>query len=256
MATTPVDSGGTQSAPSPMVAVPGAREAPVILGTGIGMSMPKMECKINLRSGNQDAWRRWTVNRNDVITAHGLDALMDNQLMPTVDVIGERFPNLSSAERQEALVASTKQYLSENTQLYFLMKDSVDISGAYEQLDTDYINKSFVGAAGSRSLRDGLGFLNWVESFFDITKDDAQILLKRQFSSKMKVNPTGVSIAVLEVCYARLTYKSGGHGSQPLVRGFETTVSDLYETYAWCHRAPGWRPHSRGLRGHTECAFS
>jgi len=34
-----------------------------------------------LRSGNQDAWRRWTVNRNDVITAHGLDALMDNQLM-------------------------------------------------------------------------------------------------------------------------------------------------------------------------------
>ncbi len=25
-----------------MVAVPGAREAPVILGTGIGMSMPKM----------------------------------------------------------------------------------------------------------------------------------------------------------------------------------------------------------------------
>ena len=178
----------------------------MILGTGIGMAMPKMECKINLRSGNQDAWRRWTVNRNDVITAHGLDALMDNQLMPTVDVIGERFPNLSSAERQETLVASTKQYLSENTQLYFLMKDSVDISGAYEQLDTDYINKSFVGAAGSRSLRDGLGFLNWVESFFDITKDDAQILLKRQFSAKMKINPTGVSIAVLEktwLCLSR-----------------------------------------------------
>ena len=83
MATTPVDSGGIQSTPSPMVAVPGAKEAPVILGTGIGMAMPKMECKINLRGGNQDAWRRWLVNRNDVITAHGLDALMDNQLMPT-----------------------------------------------------------------------------------------------------------------------------------------------------------------------------
>ena len=66
----------------------------MILGTGIGMSMPKMECKINLRGGNQDAWRRWLVNRNDVITAHGLDALMDNQLMPTLEVIGERFPNL------------------------------------------------------------------------------------------------------------------------------------------------------------------
>jgi len=84
-----------------------------------------------LRSGNQDAWRRWTVNRNDVITAHGLDALMDNQLMPTLEVIGERFPKLSSSERQEALVSSSKQYLSENTKLYFLVKDSVDISGAY-----------------------------------------------------------------------------------------------------------------------------
>ena len=139
------------------------------------MAMPKMECKINLRSGNQDAWRRWTVNRNDVITAHGLDALMDNQLMPTVEVIGERFPKLSSAERQEAFVSACKQYLSENTKLYFLVKDSVDISGAYEQLDTDYINKSFVGAAGSRSLRDGLGFLNWVESFFDIAVAQAAL---------------------------------------------------------------------------------
>ena len=107
----------------------------MILGTGIGMTMPKMECKISLRSGNQDAWRRWVVNRNDVITAHGLDALMDNQLMPTLELIGERFPKLSSAERQEMLVSSSKQYLSENTKLYFLMKGSVDISGAYEQLD-------------------------------------------------------------------------------------------------------------------------
>ena len=76
----------------------------MILGTGIGMSMPKMECKINLRSGNQDAWRRWTVNRNDVITAHGLDALMDNQLMPTLEVIGERFPNLTTNESRSPVL--------------------------------------------------------------------------------------------------------------------------------------------------------
>ena len=80
MATTPADSEGTRSAPSPMVAVPGVGETPVLLGSGIGMTMPKMQCKISLRSGNQDAWRRWLVNRNDVITAHGLDAPMDNQL--------------------------------------------------------------------------------------------------------------------------------------------------------------------------------
>ena len=138
----------------------------MMLGTGLGVTMPKMECKISLRSGDQDAWRRWVVNRNDVITAHGLDALMNNQLMPNMTVIEGRFPDLSSAEQQELLTETGKQYLSENTKLYFLMKDSVVISGPYEQLDTDYINKNFVGAAGSRSLRDGLGFLNWVETFF------------------------------------------------------------------------------------------
>ena len=69
-----------------MVAVPGAWEAPVTLGAGIGMTM-QMECKISLRGGNQDAWRPWLVNRNDAITAHGLDALMDNQKMPTLEFI-------------------------------------------------------------------------------------------------------------------------------------------------------------------------
>ena len=42
MTTTPVDSEGTRSAPSPMVAVPGVGETPLILGTGIGMTMPKI----------------------------------------------------------------------------------------------------------------------------------------------------------------------------------------------------------------------
>ena len=102
-----------------------------MLGTGLGVTMPKMECKISLRSGDQDAWRRWVVNRNDVITAHGLDALMNNQLMPNMTVIEGRFPDLSSAEQQELLTETGKQYLSENTKLYFLideLKDSVVIS--------------------------------------------------------------------------------------------------------------------------------
>ena len=56
MATTPVDSGGIQSTPSPMVAVPGAKEAPVILGTGIGMAMPKMGLGLGLGLGLKTHW--------------------------------------------------------------------------------------------------------------------------------------------------------------------------------------------------------
>ena len=68
------------------------------------------------------------------------------------------------------------------------MKESVIISGAYEALDREYITNKFVGQNGARNLRDGLGFLRWVDSFFDVTKDDAQINIKKDFTTKMKVS--------------------------------------------------------------------
>ena len=54
----------------------------------------------------------------------------------------------------------------------------------YEQLDREYITKNFVGASGARNLRDGIGFLRWVESFFDISKEQAQINIKKDFTVK------------------------------------------------------------------------
>ena len=56
--------------------------------------MPGMSAKIALRGGNQEAFRRWIANRNDVITANGLDQLMDTNQMPTLAAVGERFPDL------------------------------------------------------------------------------------------------------------------------------------------------------------------
>ena len=56
-----------------------------------------MSVKIALRGGNQEAFRRWIANRNDVITANGLDQLMDNGQMPTLETVKERFPSARSA---------------------------------------------------------------------------------------------------------------------------------------------------------------
>ena len=78
--------------------------------------MPGMTAKIALRGGNQDAFRRWIANRNDVITANGLDQLMDNNQMPTLEAVGERFPGLSSEQKQAATERALQQYQGENTQ--------------------------------------------------------------------------------------------------------------------------------------------
>ena len=82
-----VDAAGTeaviQGVTAPMVAVPGPGQALMARSAGFGGTMPGMTAKIALRGGNQDAFRRWIANRNDVITANGLDQLMDNSQMPT-----------------------------------------------------------------------------------------------------------------------------------------------------------------------------
>ena len=163
-----------QGVTAPMVAVPGPGQALLARSAGFGGTMPGMTAKIALRGGNQEAFRRWIANRNDVITANGLDQLMDNNQMPTLAAVGERFPDLSSEQKQVAMERALQQYQGENTALYFLVKESVIISGPYEQLDREYITKNFVGASGARNLRDGIGFLRWVESFFDISKEQAQ----------------------------------------------------------------------------------
>ena len=62
----------------------------------------------------------------------------------------------------------------------------------------EYITKNFVGASGARNLRDGIGFLRWVESFFDISKEQAQINIKKDFTSKMKMSPSDASRDTME----------------------------------------------------------
>ena len=134
-----VDATGTeaviQGVTAPMVAVPGPGQALMARSAGFGGTMPGMTAKIALRGGNQEAFRRWIANRNDVITANGLDQLMDNNQMPTLAAVGERFPDLSSEQKQVAMERALQQYQGENTALYFLVKESVIISGPYEQLD-------------------------------------------------------------------------------------------------------------------------
>ena len=93
----------TPRAAAPMVAVPLAGQALLARSPGFGGTMPGMTTKIALRGRNQESYRRWIANRDDCITAQGLDGLMANAMMPTLDTVKERYPDLSLAKQQETL---------------------------------------------------------------------------------------------------------------------------------------------------------
>ena len=79
------DASGTDAvatrAAAPMVAVPLAGQALLARSAGFGGTMPGMTAKVVLRGRNQESYRRWVANRDDCITAHGLDNLMANTKM-------------------------------------------------------------------------------------------------------------------------------------------------------------------------------
>ena len=100
-----------QGVTAPMVAVPSTAQALLARSAGFGGTMPGMTVKIALRGGNQEAFQRWIANRNDVITANGLDQLMDNGQMPTLETVKERFPGLSSEQQQATQETETRSLL-------------------------------------------------------------------------------------------------------------------------------------------------
>ena len=80
-----------------------------------------------------------------------------------------------------------QQWQSENTRLYFLVKDSVHISGDWEALDRETIKERFT----SGRLRDGVAFVKWVNSYHDHTTEEGQIALNAEFKRTMVLKPDG-----------------------------------------------------------------
>ena len=83
-------------------------------------------------------------------------------------------------EQQELLARAMQQWQSENTRLYFLVKDSVVISGDWEALDRETIKERFT----SGRLRDGVAFVQWVNSYHDHTTEEGQIALHAELSHR------------------------------------------------------------------------
>ena len=146
-----------------------------------------MEASLRLRAKDYAAHDRWLVNLQDVITSNRLDDLWENQQVPTLEAVQRQFAQETSAKQQELYATAMKQWQLENTQLYFLVKDSIIISGDWETLNRETIKTRFT----SGRLRDGLAFIAWVNSFHDHTSEDGQIALNTEFKRVMVVKADG-----------------------------------------------------------------
>ena len=122
-----------------------------------------------------------------VITSNGLDDLWENQQLPTREAVARQFTDKTSEEQQELLARAMQQWQSENTRLYFLVKDSVVISGDWEALDRETIKERFT----SGRLRDGVAFVQWVNSYHDHTTEAGQIALHAEFKRTMVLKSDG-----------------------------------------------------------------
>ena len=144
--TQPSTAGG-DGAPTAMVAVPGLSGALTQGYTFLGGSGTVcMEASLRLRAKDYAAHDRWLVNLQDVITSNRLDDLWENQQVPTLEAVQRQFTKETSEKQQELFTVAMKQWQTENTQLYFLVKDSIIISGDWETLDRETIKNRFTSA--------------------------------------------------------------------------------------------------------------
>ena len=88
------------------------------------------------------------------------------------------FPNQSEEQQQALYEDALRVYQIENTALFYMIAPSVDLRGDWELNDLTTVEESYQEG----DLRDGLGFLTWVESFNDTTTEAGQIKALANFT--------------------------------------------------------------------------
>ena len=81
------------------------------------------------------------------------------------------FKEQSPEQQLQTYNASLQRYQQENTALFFMIYPSIDMRGDWELNDLTTVEESFQQG----DLRDGLGLLKWVQSFYDLSSDSGQI---------------------------------------------------------------------------------
>ena len=175
--------GASGEAAAPMVAVladqglPGAtgQRAP---GIGPDGRVVVVQTKLQLRQGDRLTYRRWDADFNNCASMGQLNGLLNNRAVPTVEAVQLSFKGQSPEQQLQTYNAALQRFQQENTALFFMIYPSIDMRGDWELNDLTTVEESFQQG----DLRDGLGLLKWVQSFYDLTSDSGQIKAREAYS--------------------------------------------------------------------------
>ena len=140
--------------------------------------------KLVPRKGVTDAW---IDDLNDILAANRLSAVANEQSPPLMQDVTAKLPGVPLHLIEAIHNAITNQWWREATDLYYIIRASVDLSGIYEKKDLSMIKTSFLIG----DYRHGPAFLRWSVSFTNMDSVSEQAkLISKVMSAKLPLNPT------------------------------------------------------------------
>ena len=151
--------------------------------------LPATHMKVKPRDGITTEWDH---EFNDLVAACRLTGLLKEKCPYSreriYDLAIEHGYRLADHEVTMFHGRMMNEWWMENTKLYYILYRSIDLDGAYKQLDLQMIQRAF----WTGEMRDGIGLLEWVRSFQDSESSIASqsSLIRKVQNKKLAANAT------------------------------------------------------------------
>ena len=134
----------------------------------------------------------WRSDLDDHISTSGLYDFTTRP-KPTLEDVRITFPDVTGYELFDLYTITEDAWHQANTKLYHLVKGTIDLTGAWADKDNNFITMKFHDGPN----RNGLGFLEWCDSFVDVSDVASQDEVQLKVST-MKLENGMSSINKLE----------------------------------------------------------
>ena len=144
------------------------------------------------------------------------------EAVPTADAVAGLKPKLSQGELVAFTADCVREWQTQNTQFFHLVRRSTELSGPFKEIDERMVEERMTGADG---LRDGQQFFSWCTRFIDPTGDKVQEDLKANVRT-FKLVPSSItqlSVAINSLWLDWIDITGNDKGSTS-VRGFWKAV--------------------------------
>ena len=216
---------------SDMVAFPVIDSRPSTHGSS---GHPTTSVKLVPRKGVSESWAD---ELNDLLAAKKLTSVSREHAAPTLGETAARLPGVAEHLVEAVYRALVSEWWNEATQLYHIVRGSIDISGVFEKKDLTMIKSSFLHG----DYRDGPCLLRWATSFTNPSSVGEQTrLLGKVLNAKLpasaNLDQLGTHMANLLIDWASI---EGNSTSKPasfyfaLLRSFPDVDGKLGHLRSW-----------------------